>query len=54
MPGTKLSQFSEITGVTTGHREKGEKAAEYRFPEKNIYCYANFDEIRDNKEIEAV
>ena len=55
MPGTKLSRYSSITGVTTGHREKGEKAAsEYGFSEKNIYSYENFDDIRDNKEIDAV
>lgn len=55
MPGTRLSQFSEITAVTTGHREKGLKAAsEYKFPEKNIYSYETFDEIRNNKDIDAV
>ncbi len=55
MPGTKLSHFSQITGVTTGHREKGEKAAsDYGFPEKSIYSYENFDEIRNNREIDAV
>jgi predicted dehydrogenase len=55
MPGTRLSHFSEITAVTTGHREKGVKAAaEYNFPEKNIYSYDTFDEIRNNKDVDAV
>lgn len=55
MPGTKLSRYAQITAVTTGHREKGVKAAaDYGFPEKNIYSYENFDEIRNNKDIDAV
>jgi predicted dehydrogenase len=55
MPGTKLSSFAQITAVATGHREKGLKAAaEYNFPEKSIYSYETFDEISNNKDIDAV
>jgi predicted dehydrogenase len=44
-----------VTGLVSGHRDKAEKAAaEYNVPAKNIYNYDNFDEILDNKDIDAV
>ncbi len=50
-----MSERSEVTALVSGHRDKAEKsAAEYNVPSKNIYSYENFDEIRNNKDIDAV
>jgi predicted dehydrogenase len=55
MPGTKLSKYSRVTALVSGHRDKADKmAAEYGVPPKNIYSYANYDAIADNREIDAV
>jgi predicted dehydrogenase len=55
MPGTRISQLGEITGLVSGHPDKAHKfAAEYNVPEANIYNYENFDKIRDNPNIDAV
>jgi predicted dehydrogenase len=55
MPACKLSKYSKITALVSGHRDKAEKtAAEYGVPDKNIYDYKNFDDIRDNKDVDAV
>jgi predicted dehydrogenase len=55
MPGIKLSKHSRITALVSGHRDKAEKmAAEYGVPSKNIYSYANYDAIADNRDIDAV
>jgi predicted dehydrogenase len=55
MPGCKMSQFSEVVALVSGHREKAvQQAAQYGVPEKNIYDYTNFDEIANNPDIDAV
>lgn len=55
MPACKMSQSSQVTALVSGHRDKAEKmAAEYNVPPKNIYSYQNYDEIADNKDIDAV
>ena len=55
MPGCKISQKSQVTAFVSGHRDKADKlAADYSVPAKNIYSYANYDEIADNKDIDAV
>ena len=55
MPACKMSQKSQVTALVSGHRDKAEKmAAEYDVPAKNIYSYANYNEIADNKDIDAV
>ena len=55
MPACKDSQHSQVTALVSGHREKADKqAALYGVPAKNIYSYENFDEIRNNSEIDAV
>src|SRR5690242_6444464 len=46
MPACNMSQRSRVTALVSGHRDKAEKmAAEYNVPPKNIYSYANYDEI---------
>src|SRR5437879_6033412 len=55
MPGAKLSKYSRVTALVSGHRDKADKvAAEYGVPAKNIYSYANYDAIAGNPEIDAV
>ncbi len=55
MPGTRMGQFGEITGLVSGHPDKAQKlAAEYNVPQGNIYTYETFDKIRDNPNIDAV
>ncbi len=55
MPGVMLSKTGKITALVSGHREKAEKqAAMYNVPSPSIYSYDNFDEVRDNKDVDAV
>jgi predicted dehydrogenase len=55
MPGTKLSQYGTIAGLVSGHPDKAHKyAGEYGVPEGNIYTYENFDNIKNNPDIDAV
>ena len=55
MPAVELSKAGKLTALVSGHREKAEKqAAQYNIPSPSIYSYDNYDEIRQNKEIDAV
>src|SRR5271156_1315806 len=55
MPGVKMSSQSKITGIVSGHPDKARKmAAQYGVPENSIYTYETYDQIRDNKAIDAV
>lgn len=55
MPGARLTTNSQITGLVSGHRDKADRiAAEYKVPPGSIYSYDNFDEIANNKAIDAV
>ncbi|MFZ0498872.1 MAG: Gfo/Idh/MocA family oxidoreductase [Steroidobacteraceae bacterium] len=55
MPGLKLSKTGRITALVSGHRQKAEQqAALYDVPSSAIYSYETFDEIRHNKDIDAV
>ncbi len=55
MPGLPLSKTGRITALVSGHRDKAEKqAAMYNVPSPSIYDYDSYDEIRSNKDIDAV
>ncbi len=55
MPACKMSQFSQVVALVSGHRDKADKtAAEYNVPPNNIYSYESYDEIANNKDIDAV
>ena len=55
MPGTRQSQYGEITGLVSGTPDKVQKlAAEYKVPDGNCYTYQTFDKIKDNPNIDAV
>lgn len=55
MPGVKASSRSRFTAVVSGHPDKARRiAAEYGLPESAIYNYDNYDQIRNNPDIDAV
>ena len=55
MPATRLSKYSRVTAIVSGHRDKAEKwAADYGVPARSIYNYENYDAIAENHDIDAV
>jgi len=55
MPACRQSSMSEITGLVSGHPDKARRlAAEYNVPADSIYTYENYDEMRNNPNIDAV
>ncbi len=55
MPATRQASLSEVTALVSGHPDKARKSAsEYNVPASSIYSYENFDEIRNNPNIDAV
>ncbi len=47
MPGIKMSKFSRLAAIVSGHRDKAERmAAHYGIPQRSIYSYENYDAIR--------
>jgi predicted dehydrogenase len=54
-PALQDSKLCKLTGIVTGTPEKAEKwSAQYNIPKKNIYNYQNFDQIKDNPDIDIV
>ena len=54
-PALRETKLCYLSGVVTGHPEKGEKwAADYNLKRQNIYSYENFDRIADNSDIDIV
>jgi predicted dehydrogenase len=54
-PGLKDSKYCELAGIVTGTPAKAEKwKKQYNIPDKNIYNYQNYDQIADNKDIDAI
>ncbi len=54
-PALQHTQRCRLVGLVTGTPEKAKTwSAKYRIPEKNIYNYQNFDEIRNNPDIDIV
>jgi predicted dehydrogenase len=55
MPGSKSTTNSQITALVSGHRDKAERiAAEYGIPTSSIYNYEDFDQIKNNSNVDAV
>jgi len=53
--GILASQYCNLAGIVTGTPSKAETwKKKYTIPEKNIYNYQNFDEIKNNKDIDLV
>ncbi len=54
-PALKLTQHCRLAGVVTGSPEKGRKwAADYAFPEANIYGYDSMAKMAGNPDIDIV
>jgi predicted dehydrogenase len=55
MPAFGHSKYAKPVALVSGDREKAKNvAAQYGIAEKNIYNYQNFDDIRNNPEIDVV
>ena len=54
-PALQLTKNCELKGIVTGSPEKIPKWQEkYKLKDKNIYNYQNFDEIRNNSDIDVI
>jgi glucose-fructose oxidoreductase len=54
-PALKQTQYCKLKGVITGDKAKGQQwAADYGFPEKNIYNYDTMHQLADNPDIDIV
>ncbi len=54
-PALQKTKHCRLAGIVSGTPEKRKKwAAQYHLPEKNIYTYETFDQIKDNPEIDVV
>lgn len=54
-PGLQKTKHCRLAGIVSGTPEKRKKwAAQYNIPEKNIYTYDTFDQIKDNPDIDVV
>ena len=55
LPAFGACKYSKPVALVSGHPDKAKQiAAQYGIAEKNIYDYKNFDNIRNNPEIDAV
>ena len=54
-PALKETGNCYLSGIVTGTPEKATKwAAEYNLKQQNIYSYDNYDDIKDNREIDII
>ena len=54
-PALKQTEYCCLAGIVTGTPDKAAKwKKQYDVPEKNIYSYSNFDNIKDNPDIDIV
>ena len=54
-PALRETKNCHLAGVVTGSRDKGRKwAADYGFPERNIYDYDTMHRVADNPDIDIV
>ncbi len=54
-PALQKTKYCRLAGIVSGTPEKRKKwASQYNIPEKNIYTYETFDQIKDNPDIDIV
>src|SRR5579884_681024 len=54
-PALRQTKLCHLTGVVTGHPEKGEQwAANYNLDKNNVYSYETMDDLAHNPEIDIV
>ncbi|MBS1807988.1 MAG: Gfo/Idh/MocA family oxidoreductase [Acidobacteria bacterium] len=55
LPAFAKSEKSKVTAFVSGHRDKADKlAARYGVPAKNIYNYQNYDELKNNPDVDVI
>jgi len=55
LPALSICKYSKLTALVSGDADKARKIAEqYGVPDTGIYNYQNFDEIKNNPEVDAV
>ncbi len=55
LPGFAQSEHVRVTALVSGEREKARViAAQYRVPENNIYGYTNFDDLKNNPDVDII
>jgi predicted dehydrogenase len=55
LPGFAQCKYSKCVALVSGHPDKAQKvAAQHGIDPKNLYNYQNFDQIKNNPEIDAV
>ena len=55
LPAFQETKRAKVVALVSGSPEKAEQiAAQYNIAEKNIYDYENFDELKDNEEVDAI
>ena len=53
--GLEVSQYCRFAGIVTGTPAKAiDWSKKYNIPQKNIYNYQNFDDIKNNRDIDVV
>ena len=54
-PALESTQYCRLAGIVSGSPEKTNQwKRRYSIPDKNIYNYENFDEIKDNEDIDII
>ncbi|HYM94318.1 MAG TPA: Gfo/Idh/MocA family oxidoreductase, partial [Chitinophagaceae bacterium] len=54
-PALLQTEHCYLAGIVTGHPEKAEKwKKKYAIPDSNIYNYSNFDNIKNNPDIDII
>ena len=54
-PALQNTKHCKLTAIVTGTPEKAEKwSKDYNIPEKNIYNYETFDQLKDNPEVDII
>src|SRR5512145_2756864 len=54
-PALQKTKYCRLAGIVSGTPEKRKKwATQYNIPEKNIYTYETYDQIKDNPDIDVV
>lgn len=55
LPAFQETKRAKVVALVSGSREKAEQiAAQYNIAGKNIYDYENFDELKNNAEVDAI
>lgn len=55
LPAFAKCEKSKVTAFVSGHRDKADKlAARYGVPAKNIYNYENYDQLKNNPDVDII